>query len=173
MHRGGPVRHSRVSSTASSLSAAGLVVLMAGAFLLDGISGARGVTALNPTESPLLEEVGVRADYEETYGVVVSAQEFRTIEALISRAYRLGREVGRTPVDVAYTDSAPGLRVAVAYNLRRGVSRHVVTMTTRVQYENWLGRAYFSLVRPIQQRVVPFLMSRWSASGSRIWAALP
>jgi hypothetical protein len=61
---------------------------------------------------------------------------------------------------VVYAGTSPGLDYHVSYILEGGLPASGLRVSTAVSYRNWIGRAYFAVIRPFHRRLTPFMVSR-------------
>ena len=97
--------------------------------------------------------MAVGADYTDAYRVPVADE--TTIETF---SFGAGTEIERTANEVVWEGRAPGLRFLAAYHLDSD-GPAILTLSTAVFYESWIGRAYFVPVGFVHRRIIPFGLS--------------
>lgn len=98
------------------------------------------------------------ADYTDAYSYPLERE--YTIEQIESLAFQKGREVARTVSERVYEGGAPGLRFLVSYHLKGAPPSQVVTLSTVVFYESWVGSLYFTPVKLVHRQGVPFMTAQ-------------
>ena len=128
----------------------------------------------------ILRVVGTRAGVESVALPAGSEIEARSDSSDYSDAYRaaiprsvsfndliayLSQGGGKVEViqdrnEVLYEGRAPGLRYTVSYLLSPGARTTHLTISTSVFYESALGVIYFTPVKQVHRRALPFFVSR-------------
>ena len=125
-----------------------------------GIGHSRGVRTVVPKTPSLITSRIAGADYVDAYRITVAPGRFRNLDDVVAAAFQKGRQVDRNATEVVYADRAPGLVFYVAYQLDSDGGQSTLTMTTVVRYTSSAGRPYFTVVKPVHRRGVPFMVSR-------------
>lgn len=133
-----------------------LVIVLVGMVALETlrlVASRRGVSAAElPADSEILRRA-VGANYTDAYSAVIGPEVM-----LDSVEFGGGREVSRTPHEVVWQGTAPGLRFLASYHIDPGPPRRF-TLSTAVFYESTMGLIYFLPVQFVHRRGVPFMVS--------------
>lgn len=146
------------------LAAAITLVVTAVVFGLSSLAASarqRGVERVPVPRATLIAGTLVDADYADAYAVSVPPRLFRDAEALSQYAFQKTERAAQTENEVMYGGGSSSLTYHVSYLLtKRDASGATVTVSTTVRYENWRGRAYFTVVRPFHRVLTPYLVGR-------------
>ncbi len=139
-------------------------VAIAVAFGLSSLAASarqRGVERVPVPQATLIAGTLVDADYADAYAVSVPARLFRDAAALSQYAFQKTERAAHTDDEVMYGGGSSNLTYHVSYLLtKRDGQRATVTVSTTVRYENWRGRAYFTVVKPFHRVLTPYMVGR-------------
>lgn len=144
---------------------AGVVILaIAVVFGLSALAASarrRGVERVPVPRATLIAGTMVDADYADAYAVSVPPRLFRDAAALSQYAFQKTDRAAQTENEVMYAGGSSNLTYHVSYLLtKRDGVRATVTVSTTVRYENWRGRAYFTVVKPFHRVLAPYMVGR-------------
>jgi hypothetical protein len=137
---------------------AGLVLGFAGLESLRFLAWRGGVESVALPPGSEIERLSSSADYVDAYRAPVAGP--IPLEVIERLAFQRGTEVAASPNEVVFESTAPGLRFLVSYYLTDPDQSQTVTVGTAVFYESFLGWLYFTPVKQVHKRGVPFAVSR-------------
>ena len=143
------------------LAAVVLVLIVAVFVVLEAlrlISVQRGVESVSLPAGSEVEARANGADYVDAYRANIPDP--LSLDQIERFAFQRGTMVISTLNEIVYESGAPGLRFLVSYYLTDPGPEQSVTVSTVVFYESVLGAIYFSPVKQIHRRCVPFIVSR-------------
>lgn len=148
-----------------ALVAAALLVLAFLALEILRVVGTR--SGVESVVLPAGSEIAARSDssdYSDAYRILIpKSVSLQDWIAHISQGRGEGLEVSevvRAQNEVVYEGRAPGLRFLLSYFLSPGPSSTHLTISTSVFYESLLGAIYFTPVKQVHRRGLPFVLSR-------------
>ena len=118
----------------------------------------RGVESVAMPVGSRIEALSSDPDYWDSYRAPVAPAV--TLDSIERFVFQRGTEVARTPNEVVFEGRAPGLRFLISYYLTDPGPAQTLTVSTLVEYESWLGALYFTPVKQVHMRGVPFIVSR-------------
>ncbi len=140
---------------------AGAVLAVVGLVTLEALSWTakrRGIESVTLPPGSEIARLSAQADYADAYRCAVPGNAV-TVDQLIPPGEN---EVTRTQNEVVQQGTAPGLRYLASYVVEGDGTTRQVTLSTAVFYESPLGRIYFTPVKHVHRRAVPFALSLWS-----------
>ena len=148
------------------IAIAGVALVLVGVVALEALrwtSKRRGVESVPLPPSSEIAALSGEADYTDAYRCAVAGGALNA-DQLIPPGEN---EVARTQNEVVQEGTAPGLRFLTSYVLEQRGATQFVTLSTAVFCDSPLGLIYFTPVRYVHRRAVPFALSLWS----KRWAA--
>jgi len=143
------------------LAVLGLVGLGLGFAVLESLRFAgsrRGVESVGLPQGSAIAMLSSGADYMDAYRSPLASHV--SIETIDRFAFQRGEVVAASPNEVVFQSQAPGLRFLVSYHLTDIEDHQSVTVSTAVFYESLLGLIYFTPVKQVHKRGVPFVVSQ-------------
>ncbi len=125
---------------------------MKGGLLTDAV----GAVALPPGSE--IERRSSGADYVDAYRASVAGP--IPLEVIERLSFQRGTEVAASSNEVVFESTAPGLHSLVSYYLTDPDQSQTVTVGTAVFYESFLGWLYFTPVKQVHKRGLPFAVSK-------------
>ena len=144
------------------------VLLLLGLLALETVRfiGTRaGVVEVALPHGSEIEALSRDSDYFDAYRVTVAEGPVSLTEVMEHLIGAPGPGVegvdaGRADNEVVVPGRAPGLRFFVSYHVESRRGSTDLTMSTVVVYDSWLGAVYFTPVKQVHRRLLPFLFSR-------------
>ena len=148
-----------------SLALLALIVIgFVGLESLRWIGHRRGIELVPLPANSEIRARSVGADYVDAYRAPL--RDSVSIDVIDRLAFQRGDEVAADENELVFTAGAPGLRFLVSYYLVAEEPDRSVTVSTAVFYESFLGRLYFTPVKQVHRRGLPFIVSAMVAEAS-------
>ena len=140
-----------------AVAAALLVVL--GFVALEALRFAAGRAGVREVVLPIgseIEQIATGADYVDAYRAPLGCSGLSIASLMPVNAER---ETVRTASEVVYRGTAPGLHYFASYILEPPEDPTRFVLATAVFYDSVLGSIYFTPVKQVHRRAVPFAVS--------------
>ena len=160
------LQRSRKKVWLKRLAILGTILVVLGFGVLETIrfvAKRRGVESVQLPPGSEILTLSVGADYTDAYRCPLHRPGLTLDHVLPPQAEG---EIARTQNEVVYEGEAPGLRYLASYFLDPAEDAKCVTLSTVVFYKSPLGLLYFTPVKQVHRRLVPFAVSHWAKQWS-------
>jgi|GEM_PF-5641198 len=131
-----------------------------GLVVMSGAARFEGVHEVPIPPYSYLTQSADKPDYTDAWRAELRLKTFRSIDQVARAAFRRGRELYRSENEVVFVGTAPGIHYEVSYFLEQNSQPPALIVSTAVYLDSSMGRAYWTIGRPVHRLLVPFRVNR-------------